>query len=366
MLGRELTQLAKEKCGLTSSAQTELALGYLLHWQSTRALDLKPLGIPDKLYVKFGELLFVASSLLTVDLVGIAHSLRKRATASQTAVLQAEQRLERNAIGNAASSDGLGIGAEMEAADRDNQDEREDANEPDVVGGQEVRAGSEDSLGIIAGGWNHPWVDIHSLLLEGKFTDEVLKHIWNRHSINQNEDETGDEREEEEEEEDGGVSEDEHLRYKRMAQAMGLLLREGGAGHDIYYVPALTSNYLSNEIDARSIASHQALLVTRAEYNFFPRGAFERLLVFLARGLKAKFDYVPLQRGGREGEKDENLDSGTIKELATIHTARFKVSLATTEHVSGSKRRVVLHASFSHCRLTGFFIEGLRSSLRYA
>jgi len=359
MLGRELMQLAQERCSL-KPAQTKLALQYLLNWQGTCALDLQPLGIPDKLYVKFGELLFVASSLLTADLVGIAHSLRERATARQTS----EEGLAMNAKSKEASSDGLDIGAEVEAAGRDREEEPGD----DIWGGHGVKARSQASLGPDGGFddglWTRRWDDINAMLLEGKFSDEILKDIWNRHGVDRDEDEDEVGHARKEEAEDAGVSEEEHLRYKRMAQAMGLLLREGGSGHDIYYVPALTSNHLSNEIDARSIANHQALLVTRTEFDFFPRGAFERLLVFLARGLKAKFDYVPLQRVGHEGEKDEVLDGDTIKELATIHTARFKVTLATIEHLFGRKRRVELRAAFSHRRLTGFFIEGQCSSLR--
>ena len=64
ILERELVKLASDKCGITDKVSLKLAIDYLLHFQDMRVLDLKTLGIPDKLYMTISEITDVVSDLM--------------------------------------------------------------------------------------------------------------------------------------------------------------------------------------------------------------------------------------------------------------------------------------------------------------
>ena len=77
LLGRELAQMAG-KCGLKEGKERELALDFLVCWQNTRAIDLKTLGIPDKMYVKISEIARATRDFLSHDRSRLVRSLYLR------------------------------------------------------------------------------------------------------------------------------------------------------------------------------------------------------------------------------------------------------------------------------------------------
>jgi hypothetical protein len=66
------------KCGLKEGKERELALDFLVCWQNTRAIDLKTLGIPDKMYAKISEIASATRDFLSHDRSRLVRSLYLR------------------------------------------------------------------------------------------------------------------------------------------------------------------------------------------------------------------------------------------------------------------------------------------------
>ena len=159
VLGRDLSQMAA-KCGLRDNTSSKLAYDYMQQRLNLLALDLKPLGIADKLYVNYDLITYVSNNLL--------------------------MRYGRAAIGQTFPGHSLVVSANMTVHDHELGDE----------------------LDMLVGS------------VMGAVSETLLRKLWNVSGRRQ--DDSDDEEETEQEE---FVSQEEHTRYRMVAQALDLLLK---------------------------------------------------------------------------------------------------------------------------------------------
>jgi hypothetical protein len=321
VLGRDLSQMAA-KCGLRDNTSSKLAYDYMQQRLNLLALDLKPLGIADKLYVNYDLITYVSNNLL--------------------------MRYGRAAIGQTFPGHSLVVSANMTVHDHELGDE----------------------LDMLVGS------------VMGAVSETLLRKLWNVSGRRQ--DDSDDEEESEQEE---FVSQEEHTRYRMVAQALDLLLK---VDENTYCVPALFKERVCTEIDARSVANTQALLVCRVQYDCIPCDAFPRLLVAFTRHLPgATLDYLPspshtaaatfgfaagLKRifnieGRAPIGNDERVEPGEVQEerfsdcrtqdIATIYANGIKVTFALVDQRKNYKTRTVLYAAFSHRKQLSVFVDCL-------
>ena len=307
VLGRDLSQMAAA-CGLKDSMSAKLAFDFMLHCLNVAALDLKPLGIADKLYVDYSLI-----SRVSYDLMG--------------------------------------------------------------YGRAEIAQGIQSSPG-------HSLAALQMLTL-GAVSESFLRSLWSVNAKCQDDSEE----EEEEQMQQKLVSQEEHARYRMVVQGLDLLLK---VDDDMYCVPALFKKHTRDEIDARSVANTQALLVCKVQYDYVPCDAFPRLLVSFARHLPgATLDYLPSPSGttttafssaaglkwivggdicapggndeaGERGEVEEGMFSGCLtRNIATIYLNGIKATFALVDQRIGHRTRTVLFAAFSHKKQLAVFVDVL-------
>jgi hypothetical protein len=321
VLGRDLSQMAA-KCGLKDNTSSKLAYDYMQQRLNLIALDLKPLGIADKLYCNYGLITYVSNDLL--------------------------MSYGRAAIGQTFPGHSLVVSANMTVHDHELGDE----------------------LDMLVGS------------LVGAVSETLLRKLWTVSGRCQD-----DSDDEEKSEQSKLVSQEEHTRYRMVAQALDLLLK---VDENTYCVPALLKERVCTEIDARSVANTQALLVCRVQYDYMPCDAFPRLLVAFARHLpEATLDYLPSPShtaaatfGSAAGLKrildiegrahignDEHVEPGDVQEerfsdcrtrdIATIYANGIKVTFALVDQRNNHKTRTVLLAAFSHRKQLSVFVDCL-------